>query len=384
MSSVTFETAAFADVMKKAAKVAPSRGRAFDQASGVVIEFDPASPVPLAIVRATNLDVFSMEWVNVQRWDGEAARWRLPSALLADILGKLPIGTGKEVTLESVPHANGFHVAVKSGRTNAKLYPLDVNDYPQWGAFNPDSMFFAKDMGGRLSQVEWAASSSEPKLNCIYINGEIVAATDKFCMATAPLLIPDLESPVLIPAGLLGQILRETGDIQIGVDENSMQVMPDQYAQIRTVLMRVPDYPNIGAFLNREFDTTIKVNRDEVMEVMQMAMTMATGDRDNEFQMIIGRGELAIFMTNSERGTIGDVLEIPGQAEHARFTIKMTPKNIMTPISKAPGKEILISYNVGIPKTLVKIDSGSGYIAFAAPRSQAQVEAEKKEAESSE
>src|SRR5688500_9900621 len=147
MSKIVFETATIADSVKKASRIAPSKGSAFDKAAGVVLQFDPSQPVKMAVLRATNLELFSIEWVNVVEWEGESAIWRLPSDLLAQVLGSLPIGTDNTVTLESFESGYSFHVLMKSGRTKAKFYPLDAEHYPIWSVFNPDKMFPATDLG---------------------------------------------------------------------------------------------------------------------------------------------------------------------------------------------------------------------------------------------
>jgi DNA polymerase III sliding clamp (beta) subunit (PCNA family) len=368
ISSITFETASLADVIKKADKIAPSKGAAFDKAAGIVIEFDPNQSIPLALVRSTNLDIFSMEWVNVAEWSGEPAVWRLPSFLLAQVIGSLPIGSGKTVTLTSEESGHSFHVNLKSGRTKAKFFPLDASYYPQWGAFNPDNMFPVNDLGGRIDQVEWAAGKNDPRLAGVYLDGKHAVATDTYRLACVPLNIPDLTAPIVVPAGLLGQTLRQTGEIQIGMaGDNMLHIMPDDHTQMKTVVYDV-QYPNVQSVINREFSSQLKVERDRLIDVMNRTNTFAVGDRTAAFRVFVGKEEVAIFMQNEEIGQIGDVVEIPGQAEHERFEIRFTPKNLMEALSKSPNNEITIHYDQGNPKSIFKIDGGSGYQAWVMPR----------------
>jgi DNA polymerase III sliding clamp (beta) subunit (PCNA family) len=368
VSSITFETAAFAEVIKRAAKIAPSKaGLAFDKSSGIVIEFDPQSPVPLAVVRSTNLEIFCREWVNVTAWDGEPAQWRLPSALLAQVISTLPIGTGRTVTFESSPTTHSFLVNMKSGRTKVKFYPLDTTYYPEWEVFDPDDMYPANDIGGRLNQVEWAASTRQPELASIYLDGEYAVSTDRYKLACVPLNIPKLAEPIVIPAGLLGQILRQTGEIQVGVHERNFHIMPDEYTQIKTVVLETKFLP-VDRVLSKQFDSSIKVNKDILIEMMQRVNSFALGDREAFFTVYIGAKQFGIGMQNQDLGQIGDVLDLETQADHPRFKVRFSPANLMAAIDKSPNKEITLYYNQGQSNDMVKIDGDSGYISFVSPR----------------
>lgn len=375
MSSVTFETAAIADVIKKAAKIAPSKGAAFDKAAGIVIEFNPASPIPLAVVRATNLDIFMMEWVTVTEWEGEGQRWRLPSSLLAMVMGSLPIGTDKTVTLESTTDGVKWNILLKSGRTRAKFQPIDLSYYPTWGAFDPDEMYPANDLGGRISQVSWAASKNDPKLAGVYLNGTHAIATDTFRMARVPLEIPSLEHPIIVPSEVLGQILRETGEIQIGKskDDNTLRVMPDDTTQIKTTLYDT-EYPPVERVMSRELTHKLKIDRDLFMETMSRINNFGS-DRVAAFQLYIGAEEIALYLENGEVGSIGDAVELPGECVHPdRYLWYITPKNIMDAVSKSPNKGIELHYNPNEPKYPLKIDDGAGYEAWVMPRSRPKPE----------
>jgi DNA polymerase III sliding clamp (beta) subunit (PCNA family) len=369
ISSITFETAALADIIKKADKIAPTRGSAFDKAAGIIIQFDPQSPVPLAVVRATNLDIFMMEWVTVAEWAGEAALWRLPSTLLAMVVGSLPIGTGKTVTLESEATGHSMVIHLKSGRTKAKFYQLDPSYYPEWGAFDPDEMFPASDMGGRIEQVEWAAAKSDPRLAGVYLDGTYAIATDTYRLACVPLSIPSLPEPVVVPSGILGQTLRQTGDIQIGMSsqDKMLRIMPDEHTQIKTVVYDVK-YPNVSRIMDMEFDTEVKFDKNRLLEIMSRVNAFAMGERGVGMRTFFGKEEIAVYMANEEMGTIGDVLEVPGQIPHDRIEILFTPKNIMEALTKAPNNDVTVKYNKGEPKKPFYVDGGSGYRAWVMPR----------------
>lgn len=366
-SSITFETATIADSIKKAAKIAPTKGAAFDKANGIVLEFDPSGLAPLAVLRSTNLDIFSMEWVNVAEMSGERAQWRLPHALLAQVVGTLPIGTDKTVTFYSEKTTHGFLIHMQSGRTKAKFNPLDASLYPTWGAFDPDHMFPASDLGGRIDMVEWAASKSQPELGGVYLDGTIACATDTYRLACVPLSIPDLVEPIVIPSGLLGQVLKPVGDVQVGVSGNFLNIMPDQYSQMRSVVM-ISKYPPVNRVMERELDTEVTLSRDYLLEVMSRINAFSLGDRTSAFRIFFRHDEIVIGMINESAGTIMDVIEVPGQCQHDKLELKFTPKNIMEALTKSPNDDIKLAYNKDNSKTVLRIDGGSGYMCWCMPR----------------
>jgi DNA polymerase III sliding clamp (beta) subunit (PCNA family) len=367
ISSITFETSTIADVIKKAEKIAPSKGAAFDKAAGIVIEFDPTKGVPLAIVRATNLEIFSMEWTNVVGMDGEAAQWRLPSGLLAMVIGALPIGSGKEVKLTSEVSGHNFIINLTSGRTKAKFHPIDMSYYPLWGAFEPDSMYPAPNLGGRIGQVEWAAAKSDAALAGVYLDGEYALATDKYRLARVPLPIPDLPNPIVVPAGLLGQVLKATGDIQVGSTGQMLHIMPDESTQMKTVLYDV-QYPRVTKITDMEFDTHVKLSRDGMVQMINRVDAFSLGDRQAALEIYLGQQELAFYMKNEGMGNIGDVLEVPGQADHRRFLVKFTARNLLDALSHSPNDLITMSYVAGAKRGMFRIDDGAGYQAWVVGR----------------
>lgn len=366
ISAITFETAALADVIKKAEKIAPRKGAAFDKAAGIVLEFNPAAPVPLAVVRVTNLELFSMEWVNVSEWAGEAAVWRLPSALLAHMVGSLPIGSGKTVTMHSEPSGLGQIIHLTSGRTKVKFHPIDVAYYPMWGAFEPDKLYPAPDLGGRIAQVEWVCGT-DARFAGVYLDGQYATATDSIRLARVPLSIPDLPNPIVIPAGVLGSVLRPTGEIQIGSNGRMLHIMPDDYTQMKSVIFDVK-YPNVSRVTDMPFDSEAVTSRDALLEVMNRVNAFSVGDRASSFQLFFGKGEIAIYMRNEQIGEIGDIIEVPGYADHERFRINFTPKNLIDALSKSPNDVITLHYNEGATKGIIKIDGGSGYEAWVMSR----------------
>lgn len=374
MTKAVFETATFADVIKKADRVAPSKGNAFDKAAGIIIAVHPGDEANV-VVRATNLNVYSMEWVDFVELSGEPVEWRIPSRLFAQVIASLPIGTGKTVTLEEVTQNGKTHLALSSGRTKAKFNLMQVEHYPAWSAFDPTNLIKADNLGGKIAQVEWAAAKSDAdsQLEGVHFDGEHALATNRYRLACAELHIPDLPASVTVPAGILGQILKQTGEVMIGVTEHQLLLMPDDSTQIRAILYG-GEYPKVERIMNREYPDILKVRKTPLLEVMTRATAFAGADRFPKLRVFIGREEIAVMMDNEEVGLLGDVVEVAGYATHPRVEMFFTPQYLIDAVTFAPSEEIEIHYDHENPSRIVYIDGGSGYEVWVMPRKANQVE----------
>lgn len=367
MTKVVFETATLADAIKKADRVAPGKGQAFDKAAGIVLTVDADSG--LVVVKATNLDIYSMEWVDTVSIEGETTSWRVPSAIFATVLKNLPIGTGKEVTLEEKSDNGRIRMLhLTSGRTKAKFNLMSVDYYPEWDVFDPTNLITVDDLGGRVAQVEWAASiKEEPPLSGVHIDGEAVLACDRYRLAVAPLPIPDLVEPITVPAGLLSQVLKQTGEVSIGVRDGQLLIMPDKTTQIKTVVFG-SEYPPVERIMRRDHQQVLKVKKAPLIEIMQRAASFAGNDRFPILRVFFGQEEVAVMMNTQEVGALADVLEVPGYCNHNRFEVKFTPKNLIEALNAVPNDELELFYDTEDSMRIIRIDGGSGYEAWVMPR----------------
>lgn len=358
-TSVVFETATFADAVKKAERVAPDKGMAFDKAAGIMVEVFPDDDA--VVVRSTNLEVFYMEFVDSLQITGDKAQWCFPSRVFASYIASLPIAGNKSVTLTS----DGRVVTIQQGRSTARLNTIMPEYYPDWEVFDEDGMVTVPELGGRLAQVEWAASKTEVALG-IRFTGTHVAAMDRQRLAVAPLLIPELEEPFTIPPRILSQVVRERGETKLRRDSQQLFIMPDAHTQVRTVMIGEA-YPPIDKLMSRERDEKIKFNKTPVIDMINRTMKIAAADRFPTLKIYIGREEIAAHMIDDEKGNIGDVVEIPGQALHRRAEFLFLPENLLDALTNSPSEEVELGYTPN-KRQLIYINGGSGYESWIAPR----------------
>lgn len=361
---VTFENATFADSVQKAARVAPTKGEAFDKASGIILEVDADEGT--VTLRSTNLYIFYLEVVDVVEIEGEGI-WRLNANNLSAVASKLPIGSGKLVTLEQ----KGGEVHLKSGRTVAKFRMMDAEYFPDWKAFDPEQLEIVPDLGARIQQVEWAAMTDHEVLySGIHLDGTHVMATDRIRAAMAPCEAEPIFRPITIPAGILKPIMTNLRDVAVGIEDGMFLLMPDVSTQVRTRIYD-KEYPKIQRIFEQEFPQSVKFRKTALLEIIERAVIFAQSDRSPKMQFIIGKNEIAV-MCSDDMGLLGDAIELSGdQADHPRHKIVFTPKNLTDAVAASPSDEVELFYDTSKSDKAVKIDGGSGYLAMVQPRKEA-------------
>lgn len=367
MTKAVFETSTFADVMKRAAAVAPTRGDSFDKAAGVLLDVAPDTGT--VVVRATDTAIFYMEALSFVKLEGNDTQWRLPSILLNGFASKLPIGSGNTITLDD--EVEPPKVVLSCNRTKAKLNTLDPTYFPHWDAIEVDQMFQVADFGGAVKQVLWAASNNIDVLSGVAIDSSGVWTTDRFRAAHATRDIgDDWESRVVVPGKLLSKVLPDKGELSIGMIDGAFVVQPNEFTQIRTVIFDQP-YPPVERLLGQEFDYKSFFDRDAFMEMLGRAGDFTLGSRQNALKMYIGRGEVALMMNNQEYGLFGDVLDCAGSAEsHGRIEIAFKPENLRDAIGTYPNKAVEMQYNEDRTtprKGLIKLVHGKEYAGVLQP-----------------
>lgn len=364
MTKVTFEAATLVDAFKKANIVAPKRGEAFDQSGGIVLEILPDDS--MVIVKATNGEIFHMEWVSAEI-EGDAAVWRIASSVAAPIIASLPIGSGKEVILEEVKTGVSSHLAMKAGRTKAKFFLMDTTYYPEWDVFDPAELVPCTDLGGRVAMVEWCAGLKEAApLNGINFTGELIKATDRYRFAITPLKLPGIETSITVPAGILGQVLKQTGDVMVGFTENQMLLMPNDTTQLRVVLY-AGDYPTMARLMDRERPAKVTFKKSELLDILNRAILAAPGDRFLLLLMYVGKESITVKVDGPETAVL-DSIDTPGQATHGRVEIRLTPKMLVDILNNAPNETVTMHYDPDDAQRVLYFDGGSGYEVWMVAR----------------
>lgn len=359
-TEVVLETATFVDAVRKACRVAPTRGSAFDKAAGVVIEVHPDSAYPV-IIRSTNLDVYYMQWINSVSITGPRTVWRVNSSILDSVANALPMRGGNQVTLSTDGNTRLLHL--KQDRIKSKLNLMIPESFPTWSAFDPTDIPEVQNFLWSLQRVEWAAGSTET-LAGIRVDGKTLVATDRYKIAVVPFEV-DIEEEFIIPAKALTGVLPNS-PVKLKFEKNMICILPDDQTQIK-VLALAGEYIKIDQALRRKKPVTVPVKKTALLELCQRAMSVRGSDRDPALQLFIGRGEIAAMVENDAAGLFGDVIDVEG-ATHKRIKIKFTPDQLIAAVENAPGETISLCYDPEKPGLPVYIKGFQGYESWITVR----------------
>lgn len=365
MTQVIFENAGFAEAVKRADRVAPKKGEAYDKAAGLLLEVNAENSS--VTLKSTNLDVYYTEIVNHLGISGESAVWRVSSMLFVALVTKLPIGSDKTVKLSS----DGGTLHLQSGRFKAKLGLMDPTIYPDWGPFPTDSAAPVSSFGSRIEQVAWATDRGESgaAMTGIRFNGENLAATDRYRLAVVPCEAPHMAGrDLVVPLGVIGPIVKGLGDVSVGLIENFLILMPNPYTQIKCLIYDV-QFPPVERVMSRDHEQSIKFDKTGVVEAIGRVITADQKSRMPELRLFIGQGELAMYMEDSSgMDSVGDVVELGSQADHERFEILITPTSLTDALAAAPSERVELHYTVGDRRKILRVSAGSGFESWIVPR----------------
>lgn len=365
-ASITFENATLTEAIRRIERVTPKKGEAFDKAAGIVFDINPAGEWPVAL-RASNLEVFYREWINTLEVQGEPTTWRVPSSILANVVSKLPIATGKMVRFSVV---SGNTLQIESGRFKAKIGMMDPTLYPSWEPFDPASTAPTVNLGGRIEQVAWATAKGVPgsALAAVRMDGKSLVATDRYRLVSVPLEFAGLEQDLVVPLNTIGSLIKELGDCRVGVIGNMLALMPNEYTQITCTIYGV-SFPKIERVMDRDHPNTVRLEKFKVMETIERVSAADSKNRMPEMAVFIGAQEVAFFVQESDGvGSAGDVVEVPGQAMHDRYKFHIQPQSMIEALNAAPSDTVDIHYDPAGKMRVIRITGSMGYECWVVPR----------------
>lgn len=374
MISVTFETAGLAAAVGKAARVAPSKGMAFDKAAGILIEGRTKGFVDKPItIKATNLEVDYLEWVEpLELKADEDFNWRLNSQLLAGFVTGLPIGSGKTVTITQ--DADNARITMKSGKTKAMISPIVGRSYKEWEAFDGSDLKEVTGFASRINQAGWATDRETVPYSGIHIDGEHIYATDRYRMVRVPCEVP-ISRPVTVPLDTLAPILKTVEDVRLGVDDRSLMLMPDEYTQMRTVIFDA-DYPPIERAMKTDFDRVVTLPRIAFREAAsRMLGLVGRGERYPRLVMRMHDGLIEMGMEVEGVGSMTDEIEVTTEnveignpTKTEPIDLFFTPTYLTEALDKTRADTVTLSYRTDTPYRVARVSDGQGYDVWLMPR----------------
>lgn len=338
-----FYIATLADAVSRAARVAPNKGAAFDQAHGLILERTEG----IFIVRSTNLDVYYQEKINdVVSYDGpDEFVWRLPARVFDGILQRMP--TEGEVTMftkEGDPNHAHLQCGRKRGRlrlaTDADLFP------PHPGMLDASRFVDADGLGNKLKQVGWATAKDAPPLTGIHFDGEYVAATDRYTLVRLPFEL-EIEEPFTVPLSLLsGTLANLPGKFSLAATKSNMQLKVGEEIEIITTVF-AEKFPDVSKMPTSGYPMHFFVSRENLSTMISDMLVLVKNERYPRINLDLTEDALEVSMHVPEVGTLQDVLDVTWQ-DYDDFHIEFTP-------------EYLVKALEGCDATTVKIELKGRY-----------------------
>ena len=363
MTLVEFEIAGLADALKRASKIAPTKGKQLETYAGLMFEVIPETEEDSAtvILRSTNGDVFYREWLVPDRIEGEATEWRLPSVLVSNVVNSLP--QSKRVIFTDTE--DKARLEIKCGKLKATCRKIPPQHYPDWEYVDPDALTLVSGFGNRLDQVGWTVGEAPP-LNGIHITGEEMVATDRYRMARTPMQIDALDEPITVPASVIAPIMKQVVDTKLGVIGNHLCLMPHDQMEIMCTIFD-ESYPKVDRILNSKFETMIMFDKAACKGLIERVTSAGSTDRQVSLDCLIGEGRLELQLLDDEH-QVSDSISLDGQCDHPVVKYRFTPTNFVESVNKAPGDMIMFHYTPSNPEAVVKFDSSDNYEVWVVPR----------------
>lgn len=357
-----FETAALADAVAKANRIAPTKGAAHDRAAGIVVEVNPAE-MDAVILKSTDLDVtFRMVLTPLELGD-EAVTWRIPSQLFNGIMSTLPIGQSSTVRLAE--NGDGF-VYFLCGKTKAKLR-LIAGEYPVWSPFASDDLATVPGLARRLQQVAWATDQKGSGiLSGVHIDGEYLYGCDRSNLAIVPCKVP-IDRSVTAPLTDIASLIKNTSEVAMRAGKDRIELMSDSWTQTTCILF-ADDYPNVRNLLTKFTSTgEVSVATEELVAALDKMLVLVKSERLPVTTIKIGDGTLSLEMEVPDVGKILDEIEVVGGEPNDPFVISFSPEALKNSLMASGREKVTLKYG---PTHLspITVEDDNDFFALMMPR----------------
>jgi DNA polymerase-3 subunit beta len=266
----------------------------------------------------------------------------VPGKLLVDLVRLLP---GEEVSLE---HRAGEGVLeITSGSADYRIHTYNAEDFPRLPDPAGTEMVSidAEALLETSTKVSRAASRDEsrPVLTGILVRFEgeklVMAATDSYRLAVkeTSLASPGPELDAIVPAKALielGRVAQETGELQLGVQENQVLFASD--GVLLTTRRIEGQFPNYRQLLPEAFEHEVTCQREELLDVVRRVAVLA--QRNAPLRLRFADGELTV---SAQTQDVGEGREsLPAAYTGEPLEIGFNPDFLRDGIESADGDDL--------------------------------------------
>lgn len=370
-SKIVTEAATLSDAVQKAARVAPTKGSAFDRFAGIYVEVsgEPMDPLPVTI-RSTNGEVTYQQKIGALEYDGPA-RWRIPAVLFAGLMSTLPLDSGRTITL--IGRDDPF-VGISAGSVKAK-FNLITGEWPIFPDIEDITTFSsASDFASKADQVAWATHPSNAPLAGVHLDGKWLIGCNKYVMARIPCTAP-IQEPLTVPLKELSRLIAHGTDVKVKAHDGKLYIMLDAETQATTTIYG-EKYPNIEKLVRTEFGGTITFQRQELIDAIQRMLVLVKGERYPKLLLKMtsdgdGGVPLVLDMDVPGVGRLQDTVDTRGEVTGDEFEMWVHPIWLQDALNGARSEKITMGFGPTALHSLYIKDEKDYEVACSAIRKDA-------------
>lgn len=282
-----------------------------------------------------------------------------PGKLLTDVVRSLPAG---EVSINE--DSDNQMIEIVSGQASFKLNCLPAQDFPRLPELREDAAFEieTKPLLQVISTVSRAASRDETRPVLTGILAKFskdrlkMVATDSYRLsvmeAEAGSSLAD-KKEVIIPRHSLEELTRlfaagSAEKITIAIAES--QIMFSNEEALLTSRLIEGQFPNYQQLLPDEFKSEVKIDKEELLEVVSRIGLMA--QKNAPLKLSFAEGQLTVSAQTPQVGEAREALAVPYSDEE--MEVGFNPEFLRSGIESVDGEDVAIRIISALRPGLIK------------------------------
>lgn len=318
------------------------------------------------LINATNLEI-GVEY-TIQGKVVKPGTTTAPAKTLSQILQSL---TDETVTLE----VNEQQLTLQTASNTTTLIGMNPDDFPKLPTIKNEHSFTIPTTGltDALSQVLPAVATIDlkPELSGILFSLNkktlTLTGTDSFRLAEKTIqhnTEHDGEIVFIVPARTIQEVLRTSspdGEVRVSVGEHQVIF---EWSGIR-ILSRLIDgaYPPYKNLFPKTYETTIVVNRDELLKKIRLAAVFSS--RLNDVTLHFSQNELEVTTTNTETGTTTSRLGVKGKGKAG--SVVFNHRYLFDGVEASGGENVILNLNGVTGPTLIQNPNDASFLYLLMP-----------------
>lgn len=369
-TSMTFETALLSDAIQKAAKIAPTKGSAFDHAAGLLFRVDPNTLQ--VVLEATNNDTTYRQTLWASKGTGDVTTWRIPSVMLANIVSTLPMSEGS--TIDLIDRGDSA-IRLSSGRVKVRLATMDPAGFPIIETTDPAGTLPANDMAMKVAQVAWSVEKAQGSpMSGVHVDGKRLIGCCHYSVAVVPCEVP-IDHPVTVPLFLLGPLLKQASDIRVKATDKRLHIMLDAETATTAGLIEGM-FPKVDNVMREDFNGSMQVNKQAFMDSLNRMLTLGRADRVPTLRFVVdGSGLIKTLTFDMEIEGVGrmqDSIDISTEFT-GTYEVFFNPNMVQQAVDVVRGDMATIDFGHAdaqkAPMSSVRVSDKHDYKCYIMPKS---------------